>query len=277
MSVGSASNSTAASTTAKKPEEKKKGFEGLTADDFFKLLIAQLQSQDPTEPVSNDQLLNQLSTMRGLQSNIEMSTTLKDLASSIKATQDTTKTPFADSVGQKLSVGNSFIGQHVTFADSTTGVVTAAHMKDGAVMLVANNREMALDKLVSVNSAQALVKQVIEGTGTDADGKTTRLLGQATKVINRDGKEFLEVSRVDGKGDLQVAGEIAFENVEKLISYDNLIGRYVEARTESGVDVVGVATAPDAGPGDKRKIIVNKKAVPIQNVLSFPNRVVPTE
>jgi flagellar basal-body rod modification protein FlgD len=44
------------------------GFNSLTADDFLTLLIAQLQNQDPTEPVDNAEILNQLATMQGLTS-----------------------------------------------------------------------------------------------------------------------------------------------------------------------------------------------------------------
>lgn len=270
MSVGSASTATASSST--KTDPKKQGFNGLTADDFFKLLIAQLQSQDPTEPVSNEQLLNQLSTMRGLQSNIEMSTTLKDLATSIKATQDATKTPFADSVGQKLSVGNSFIGQQVTFSDSTTGIVTSAHMKDGAVMLVANGKEVALDKLVSVNSARALTQKLVEGDGTDTDGNTKHLVGKGAGVVERDGQSFIQVTHTDSSGKDAVIGEIPFEKIAKVHSYDSVIGKYVEATTSSGKTIFGVASQPAAGVGDKSKVLVNKDVVPLASIVDFPKQ-----
>lgn len=269
MSVGSAST---ASTTTPTTETKKQGFEGLTADDFFKLLIAQLQSQDPTEPVSNEQLLNQLATMRGLQSNVEMSSTLKDLAATLKSQQGQSSTPFADSAGQKLSVGTSFIGQQVTFADSTTGVVTAAQLRDGKVLLIANGREIGLDQLQSVNSPQALVNQLVSGTGLDADGNSRRVVGYATNVLRHDERDFLQVSQPDNSGQLQPIGEIPFERVENAFSYDTLIGRYVQARTTDGVEIFGVATAPKAGAGDKLNVIVGKENIPIKNIIGFPPR-----
>ena len=116
----------------------KVGFAGLTSETFMKLLITQLQNQDPLEPVGNDELLSQISAMRNLQSNIEMSDALK-----------------AVTVNQRLSTAATFIGKTVTGTDAdnerVAGVVDRAFVRDGQAFVGIGDVEVALDGIESVN------------------------------------------------------------------------------------------------------------------------------
>jgi len=119
-------------------DQDKTGFAGLTADSFMKLLITELQNQDPLEPVGNEQLLSQLSMMRNLQSNIELGDTVKAITSN-----------------QQLSTAASFIGKSVTgFKDDeteTTGVAQRAFLRDGIAYLGTADAEVALSRVTAVN------------------------------------------------------------------------------------------------------------------------------
>tara|TARA_R110002111_G_scaffold18931_2_gene46286 strand:+ start:127721 stop:128149 length:429 start_codon:yes stop_codon:yes gene_type:complete len=99
-------------------EKDKAGFSGLTAESFLKLLITELQNQDPTEPLGNEQLLAQLSSMRELQSNIELSDTLK-----------------AITTGQGLTQAASLIGKEIegqlNGQSAVAGVVDRAFVREG--------------------------------------------------------------------------------------------------------------------------------------------------
>ena len=57
---------------------------GLTTDDFMKLFLAQLQNQDPTKPVDDQQMLSQLSMMSQIQTlqNVEKALAGSQLAQS---------------------------------------------------------------------------------------------------------------------------------------------------------------------------------------------------
>jgi flagellar basal-body rod modification protein FlgD len=116
------------------------GFGGLKAEDFLEMLIVELKNQDPTEPMTNDQLLTQISTIQGLQSNVE-------LADAIKATTN----------AQQLATGAGFIGKQVTAAadgDGTIeGVVERAYLADGKVFVSIGGRDVPLDDVHSVNAA----------------------------------------------------------------------------------------------------------------------------
>ncbi len=93
------------------------GFAGLNADTFMKLLITELQNQDPLSPMESSDMLNQLSMMRNLSANIELADALKAITSD-----------------QQLSTAAAFIGKQITGKDSdqneVNGVVDRAFLRD---------------------------------------------------------------------------------------------------------------------------------------------------
>jgi flagellar basal-body rod modification protein FlgD len=115
------------------------GFASLTSDDFLKILITQLQNQDPSNPMDSDQLLNQVSQMRALQSNIELSDSLKALT-----------------LSQQLTSAASFLGKQVTAPDANnqnfSGVVDRVVLQDGKTLLGIGNQQVELSKIVSVSN-----------------------------------------------------------------------------------------------------------------------------
>lgn len=115
----------------------KVGFNGLTSETFLKLLITQLQNQDPTEPVGNEELLQQLSTMRNLQANIELSDALKDITAN-----------------QQLTAGSSLLGTGVTGTNANgeeiSGLVDRVFVRDGETFLGMGDDELALQSVTGV-------------------------------------------------------------------------------------------------------------------------------
>jgi flagellar basal-body rod modification protein FlgD len=57
-----------------------RGFSDLESEDFFQLLIEELQSQDPMNPTDNKQLLDQLSSIRAMEQTTALNETLGRLA-----------------------------------------------------------------------------------------------------------------------------------------------------------------------------------------------------
>jgi len=123
-------------------DKDKIGFNGLSSDTFMKLLITQLQNQDPTQPVGNDELLQQLATMRNLQSNIELSETLK-----------------AVGAVSKFSAGAAFLGKEITGIDiagqEISGVADRMFVRNGEFHLGIGDREMAVGGIITVGQPQA--------------------------------------------------------------------------------------------------------------------------
>lgn len=112
------------------------GFSGLTSDDFMRLLIVQLQNQDPTNPMESDQLLAQVSDMRNLQASIQLESALEGLT-----------------LGQQLSSSASFLGKTITGSvgdDPISGEVTAVQVRDGQAYLRVNGQDVAMKDIESV-------------------------------------------------------------------------------------------------------------------------------
>jgi flagellar basal-body rod modification protein FlgD len=54
-------------------------FDKVDMQDFIKLLITELQSQDPTTPMDNSEILQQISQIKAIESNERLSSTLNSL------------------------------------------------------------------------------------------------------------------------------------------------------------------------------------------------------
>lgn len=67
-------------STTPPPATTSRGFNDMKSEDFFGLLIAQLQAQDPMKPTSNQELLQQISTIRGIEQSSTLNSTLNSLA-----------------------------------------------------------------------------------------------------------------------------------------------------------------------------------------------------
>jgi len=127
------SSSTGSTTTAS-------GFNNLTTGDFMKMLIAELQNQDPTQPMSNQDLLTQLSTMSQLQS-----------------TQDLDNALQTNTNNQQLSIASSFIGRSVQGKDSNnnpvSGIAQEAVLQNGTASVAVGNSLLPVANITAVAPA----------------------------------------------------------------------------------------------------------------------------
>jgi len=96
-------------------------------DDFLKLMLAELQNQDPLNPLENDQLIEQISQIR-----------------SVGATEKLSETLDAVLLGQNISSATNLIGAHVdAISDdnqSVTGVVNRVSVSNGQPKLHLDER-----------------------------------------------------------------------------------------------------------------------------------------
>ena len=129
----------------------------LSSDDFFKLLITQLTNQDPMEPTSNEELLQQISSIR----DIELSTTLTESLQRLAGQQ-------------QFGSASTLIGQYVTSVAGSDGSVQAGTVvavkfdSQGLPRLqLSNGAELQLSRLASIVSpiraAEAMVGRLVTG------------------------------------------------------------------------------------------------------------------
>ena len=94
----------------------------LTMSDFIKMMVAQLENQDPMNPMSNTEMLQQVSQMRSITSSDRLTNSIESL-----------------SMGQALSTASSLIGKTVTGVDtlnqSVKGKVEKVTIENGEARL----------------------------------------------------------------------------------------------------------------------------------------------
>ena len=127
---------TGATTTVTKTTE-------LGKDDFLKLLVAQLQSQDPLNPMEDKEFISQMAQFTSLEQ-------MKNVSNAVQITQAT-----------------SYIGKQVTWDDEMgeqqTGIVKSVRIVSGEPKIVVGDQNIALAKVTSVTDAPAATATT--GTG----------------------------------------------------------------------------------------------------------------
>ena len=112
--------------------------------DYMKLLVTQLQNQNPLEPMDNDQMASQLAQFSQLQ---QLESMNSNFANVLSATE--------------LNYANSLIGKEVSFAsenetggrDITSGIVEEViNNIDGEIILVTANHTVPLEGIISVKN-----------------------------------------------------------------------------------------------------------------------------
>lgn len=109
----------------------------LDIDDFLKLMISELQNQDPLNPMDNKDMLAQISQIRAIGSNDKLTTTLDTVLR-----------------GQNFSSATSLIGKTVKGLDNTglnvTGVVDRVTVADGVNTLHVGSAQLKLSNVAEI-------------------------------------------------------------------------------------------------------------------------------
>ncbi|HWQ90734.1 MAG TPA: flagellar hook capping FlgD N-terminal domain-containing protein [Clostridia bacterium] len=113
----------------------------LNQDDFLRLLVAQLSSQDPMNPQSNADFAAQMAQFSALQTSQTTESELAKLRSE-----------------QQVLQANSLIGRAVTLDDgdggTATGTVTAVQFLAGTPRLLVNGVPYALNQVLTIQAPQ---------------------------------------------------------------------------------------------------------------------------
>lgn len=123
------------STNGKKSQDA--ALRDLDVDQFLKLMIAELQNQDPLNPTDNQAILEQINTIRN-----------------IGATDKMTETLSAVLVGQTLSNAATLIGKQIDAltddGKTVQGKVDSVSVVDGTPQLHVGDKKVRLDNLKSI-------------------------------------------------------------------------------------------------------------------------------
>lgn len=164
----------------------------LSSDDFFKLLITQLTNQDPLEPTSNQELLQQISSIR----DIELSTTLTQSLQRLAGQQ-------------QFGSASTLIGQYVTSVPGADGNVRAGVVvgvkfdsSGEPTLQLSTGVELAMNQLASIVSpiqaSEAMVGKLVTGFDRRNLAEPEMVEGLVTAVrVEGGGEVFLELDSGD--------------------------------------------------------------------------------
>lgn len=139
----------------------------LGKDDFLKLLVTQLEYQDPLNPMEDKEFISQMAQFSSLEQMQNMSDTLdKGLGELLSSQQE-----LLLSYNSWQAVANSLnlVGKEVTGINSdgieVTGVVEKVKMADGIPLAIVNGKELYLGQITEIrNRESTVVEQVSEQT-----------------------------------------------------------------------------------------------------------------
>ena len=107
---------------------------GLGMDDFLKLMITQMQNQDPLDPMSNSEMLQQISQIRAIGATVELSETLDAVL-----------------LGQNISSATNLIGKFISArtdaGDEVQGLVDRISISDGVPKIRINEHTISLNNI----------------------------------------------------------------------------------------------------------------------------------
>jgi flagellar basal-body rod modification protein FlgD len=138
-------NNVTSSSSSNNTTGSSKSLQNLGIDQFLKLMIAELQNQDPMNPMENSEMVRQLGEMR-----------------SITATDSLTSTLDAVLLGQNLTTASGLIGKEVTAltdaGDSVNGqvdrvTVAAEEGKAATVKVHIGSTTVSLNNIREILSA----------------------------------------------------------------------------------------------------------------------------
>ena len=118
-------------------------FANLSSNEFMKVLLSELKNQDPMKPQDTGALMEQLSSLRNIESQTTLQNQLKNLV-----TQN------------QLAGAGNMIGKMVTGLsegnDQISGLVSSVRVKDNQVMLeLDNGQQLAMSRITGITKPAA--------------------------------------------------------------------------------------------------------------------------
>jgi len=125
----------------------------LSQQDFLNLLVKQMTSQDPLNPMQNQDLLSQMVQFSTLQSNTTMQSDMNSMQNNQVFSQA------ADLLGRQ-------VGLQVDAKTTAQGVVTGVDVSTGTPRIVVNNQSYDLGQIISVSPATTTTTTTLPTSGT---------------------------------------------------------------------------------------------------------------
>jgi len=134
-------------------------FTQMSSEEFLKLMLTELTSQDPLEPQDTNALLSQIQSLRQIESDVQLQSTLKDVA---QQSNDTTESlaKLTQNMGDiftqnQVASAGALIGRQVsglnTDGEFASGKVEAVRINsEGVALQLLDGSQLFLDNLIRI-------------------------------------------------------------------------------------------------------------------------------
>lgn len=131
-----------------------RGLGGISTEQFLKIMITELQQQDPLAPVDNQQLLQQVSQIRSLEMTSELNESFKSLPlqlnESFRSFLMQQQITSAGAMIGKLVSGLNAVGEQVS------GVVASVRVENDEIFLeLGDGRQMSMSRVTTIAEPSA--------------------------------------------------------------------------------------------------------------------------
>lgn len=144
-----------------KPASAGQGFNALSSEDFVRIMTSELANQDPLAPNDSKAILDQISSIRSIESNLALK---KSLESLVKQSE------FAAAGGL---IGKEVVGVDNEGAPIRGHVQSVANTSEGAVLNLENNYSIRMKNLL----------QILSGDGAQGDAAAQGSAGLGGAVV----------------------------------------------------------------------------------------------
>ena len=151
----------------------------LGKDDFMKLLLVELQHQDPTEPMDSEKILTQTSQLASLESSENTKKALEQLTAALSSTQEFST---ISAIGKRADLGSDALqldqGSSVDFEmyfpeEIANGVINITDLEDNVVATI--NIEMDEGETSKAAGVYKFTWDGLDGNGNRAESGVYRV------------------------------------------------------------------------------------------------------
>ena len=193
----------------------------LGKDDFMKLLLVELQYQDPTEPMDTEKILAQTSQLATLEASDNTNNALKDLAASLGNAQQFSTIA---AIGKTADLGSDSIA-HDKGSSSTFEVYFSNDVQQGTVSIKDNEGQVVKTLDVGTNPS-GVYKFTWDGTNQTGNSADSGIYHVSASYADSNGATYetrlgaypIEAVRFDGGKSLVKLGSnyVPLENIKEV-------------------------------------------------------------
>lgn len=249
-------------------------------EDFFSLLITELQNQDPTDPMNTSDMVNQMVQMQTITEMASMTTAVEEMSSNTEQ-----------------ATASSLLGKMVIYSDSASGSSIAAQVEalqytsaSGIVLEMASGDEITLkditfvynrvDEATTISTDQKLsatsylgktVTYIDETSGSAVEGVVQELIFDGTDV-------YIDLGTTNGSSvplsDVTNVVNTTTNSADQKLSATSYLGKtisYIDATSGSSIDGIVNSIIFDGSDIYFDLGTTTGSSVPLSDVLSISN------